>query len=148
MSYWPLLVCLVATWYFVGLIWIIQVVQYPLFALVGQDTFARFHEAHSRRITLVLGLPFLLTFGSALLMFWVRPTGVPFWSVLLNLLLAVSVWVITALIHVPLHSSLGRAYSLRTMQSLIDTNWLRTAVWTAQGLLLLWMIANALHTFT
>lgn len=142
MTYWPLLVCLVATCYFVGLIWTIQTLSYPLFAKVGRDTFADYHAAHSRRIMLILGLPLLLVFTSSLLLLWVRPASVPLWSVLLNGVLGASVWVMTAFIHAPLHSKLGRNYSLATMQALVSTNWLRTIVWTTQALLLLWMVST------
>jgi len=141
-TYWPLLVCLVATCYFVGLIWTIQMLSYPLFAKVGRATFADYHAAHSRRITLILGLPLLLVFTSSLLLLWVRPASVPLWAVLLNGVLGASVWIMTAFIHAPLHSKLGRNYSLATMQALVSTNWLRTIVWTTQALLLLWMVST------
>ncbi len=145
MQYWPLLICLVSTYYFVGLIWTIQLVQYPLFAAVGQESFLAYHAQHSQRIVFALGLPFLLSFISACLLFWLHPISVPLWVILLNLLLACSAWVITGLIHVPLHRSLGAGYSALIIQRLVSTNWLRTIVWTMQGLLLLWMLAIAVH---
>ncbi len=142
MTYWPLLLCLVATFFFVGLIWTIQLLSYPLFQKVGRDAFSGYHDAHSRRITLLLGLPLLIVFISSLLMLWIRPASVPLWSVLLNGILGASVWIMTAFIHAPLHSKLGRDYSLATMQSLVTTNWLRTGVWTLQGVLLVWMVST------
>ena len=145
MAYWPLLICLIATFYFVGLIWTIQMLSYPLFQMVGRESFTVYHAAHSQRIVFILGLPLLLVFFSSLFMLWIRPINVPLWAVLLNGVLGGGVWVMTALIHVPLHSKLGRVYSTHTMQALVSTNWLRTIVWTAQGLLLLWMMSVALH---
>ena len=44
-----------ATWFLVGLIWIIQVVHYPLFARVGEDGFVAYEAAHTRLISLVVG---------------------------------------------------------------------------------------------
>lgn len=145
MLYWPLLVCLVSTCYFVGLIWIIQLVQYPLFAAVGQESFLAYHAQHSQRIVFALGLPFLLSFVGALLLFWFHPLSVPLWSIVLNLLLGCSVWVFTGLISVPLHRSLGDGYSASIIQRLVTTNWLRTIIWTAQALLLLGMLAVSIH---
>ncbi len=145
MTYWPLLICLVATFYFVGLIWTIQMLSYPLFQKVGRESFADYHAAHSQRITLILGVPLLLVFVSSLLMLWIRPTSVPLWAVLLNGVMGASVWIMTALIHVPLHTKLGQIYSTHTMQALVSTNWLRTIVWTAQGALLIWMMGVGLH---
>ncbi len=145
MEYCPLLICLIATFYFVGLIWTIQMLSYPLFRMVGQESFAVYHAAHSRRIVFILGLPLLLVFFSSLLMLWIRPANVPLWAVLLNGVLGGGVWVMTAFIHVPLHSKLGQTYSTDTMRALVSTNWLRTIVWTAQGILLLWMMGVALR---
>ncbi len=145
MQYIPLLICLIATFYFVGLIWTIQVLSYPLFSMVDQKNFPAYHAAHSRRIVFILGLPFLLVFFSSLFMLWIRPANIPLWSVLLNGVLGGGVWVMTALIHVPLHSKLGQLYSTDTIRALVATNWLRTVIWTAQGILLLWMMGVALH---
>ena len=119
--------------------------SYPLFQRVGRESFSDYHAVHSQRITLILGVPLLLVFVSSLLMLWIRPTSVPLWAVLLNGVLGAGVWVMTALIHVPLHTKLGHTYSTDTMQALVSTNWLRTIVWTVQGALLVWMMGVGLH---
>jgi hypothetical protein len=147
MVYWPLLLCLVSTCYFVGLIWTIQLVQYPLFAYVDKENFVLFHAEHSRRIVFALGVPFLLGFLSATTMLWIHPIVLPIWALVLNLLLACAVWIMTALIHVPLHSELGRQYSQTIIQRLVATNWLRTITWTLQALLLVILFVWALHMF-
>jgi hypothetical protein len=40
--------------YMTGVIWVVQVVLYPSFALVGEAGWAAYHAAHSRRITPVV----------------------------------------------------------------------------------------------
>jgi hypothetical protein len=35
---------LAATWFMVGLIWVIQIVHYPLFTSVGSDSFAEYER--------------------------------------------------------------------------------------------------------
>lgn len=43
-----------STWALIGLIWTVQLVQYPSCALVGAPEIGRFHEEHRRRITWVV----------------------------------------------------------------------------------------------
>ena len=65
---------LIATWYMVGLIWMVQVVHYNLFDRVGNDQFAQYESDHGRLITPIVGVPMLLeiTTSAALLLaaFW------------------------------------------------------------------------------
>ena len=64
-----------ATWFLVGLIWIIQVVHYPLFARVGEDGFVAYEAAHTRLISLVVGPAMLVEGVATLWLFFPRPTG-------------------------------------------------------------------------
>lgn len=143
MSYWPLLICLVTTFYFIGLIWIIQIVHYPLFAYVGTTEFTLYHSEHGKRISTILGLPVLLTLLSALWMFWQRPAPVPLWAVIVNFVCACTLWILTAYLFIPLHRQLGKGYAAHTVDQLVQSNWLRTFLWTAQGVFLLWLTAKA-----
>ena len=54
-SHTAFLVQLGSTLPLVGLIWLVQVVSYPLFLRVGRADFATYHEAHARLITYVVG---------------------------------------------------------------------------------------------
>jgi len=144
MLYWPLVICLVTTFYLVGLIWVIQVVHYPLFARVGPNEFEVFHTEHSQRILIALSIPTLLTFISSCTLLWIRPISVPDWSAWFNLALSGSFWVVTALVQVPKHGLLGKGHSAEVIAALVTSNWSRTLIWTSQGLLLLWMLLVAL----
>ena len=46
---WTLVLVLhvAATMFMVGLIWLVQIVHYPLFAHVGADTFLAYHQRHT-----------------------------------------------------------------------------------------------------
>ncbi len=127
-----------------GLCWFVQVVHYPLFAHVGEDRFTRYENEHVRRTTWIvaplmlvelatagmLAAPGLLwESGSALVLSWVGAG-----------LLAL-VWLSTFGMQVPLHARLQRAYSSETVRALVLSNWPRTILWTARGviaLLLVW----------
>ena len=45
-----------ATLFMTGVIWIVQSVHYPLFALVGRDGFSEYAREHRRRITVIVGI--------------------------------------------------------------------------------------------
>ena len=134
----PLLVLVVnfaATWFLVGLIWLVQVVQYPLFAAVGRDAFGAYHAGHARLITLVVAPAMgveLLT-SAALLVY--RPAAVPAWVAWVGAGAAVGLWLSTAFLQVPLHNALSAGFDPAAARSLVAGNWLRTALWTARGLL-------------
>lgn len=119
-----------STWALVGLIWTVQLVQYPSFALVSAPDLGRFHEEHCRRITwvvaplmgveLVTGLILAGTAGSVLI--W------------LGLALIAVNWFCTALVSVPLHNRLN-SDKPRVQRALVATNWIRTGAWSARGVL-------------
>ena len=127
-----LLLHIASTWAMVGLIWTVQRVQYPGFALVGIREFAAYHRHHSQRISKVVG-PFMaieLVTGIALL--GTHPEHVPASLLQVGLALIALNWAWTGLVSVPLHSRMSsRARELQV--KLVTTNWVRTAAWSARG---------------
>jgi len=61
----------------VGLIWLVQVVHYPLFGMVGPGDFKSYHHKHTRLISWVVGPPMLVEGLSAAVLAWYRPAAVP-----------------------------------------------------------------------
>lgn len=131
-----------ATWAMVGLIWMVQLVQYPGFAHVGGNEFVRFHEHHSRRISrpvaFLMGTE-LLT-GLALLLD--RPANLSTTSLWFGLSLIGVNWACTAFVSIPLHSRLsGRDFTAH--EALVRTNWIRTFAWTLRGIWVLIVLRAA-----
>lgn len=126
----------------VGLIWLVQVVAYPLFARVGAADFAAYHAAHSRLITLVVGPLMLAELLAALAWLGASDQTVPRWMAWAGLMLLAAAWLVTALVSVPQHEVLAGGFEARAHQLLVSSNWLRTAAWTARGALLLWLVAR------
>lgn len=124
-----------------GLIWCIQVVHYPLFAAVGRDGFTRYEADHARLITLVVGPLMLVELAAALWLAAVRPAGVPAWMAWTGLALVAAIWISTAAIQVPCHAKLAAGFDAEVHARLVASNWIRTAAWTARGVLALAMIA-------
>ena len=57
-----------STWFMVGLIWLIQLVHYPLFRYVGSKEFRIFHENHKIFITPVVGIVMIVELVTSVIM--------------------------------------------------------------------------------
>lgn len=131
-----------ATLALAGLIWTIQIVHYPLFSAVGEESFLAYEQAHTSRITFVVAPLMFAELAAALALLAFRPALVPPWALLVGVGLVAVVWASTFFVQVPLHNQLSRAYDADSIRLLVVTNWIRTAAWTARGGLVLWMLAR------
>ncbi len=128
-----LLVHLALTWALVGLIWTIQLVQYPSFAYVGAAEFMGFHDHHSTRISWIVAPLMGGELLTGLALFWVGPAGLGAGLLWAGLALIALNWVWTACVAMPLHARL-RGADRSHAPSLVRANWVRTAAWSARGL--------------
>ena len=133
---------LASTWFLVGLIWVIQMVHYPLFALADRATFPTFARMHSTRISWVVMPVMLLELGTAALLAWGADRDFPTWWAWTGLALVGVVWLSTFALQVPQHRVLATGFDARAHRVLVTTNWIRTLAWTARGLLVLWPLAD------
>lgn len=135
---------LAATLFMVGVIWMVQVVHYPLFAKVGLEGFRSYAASHNLLISFIVMPAMLLEAGSALLLVLQRPSFVTFGEALVGLLLVGVAWGGTFFLSVPQHNILAQGFDLSAHQRLVATNWIRTAAWTLRGGLVLWQISKAM----
>ena len=145
MTNFLLILQLASTWFMVGLIWMVQIVHYPMFDRVGVEQFVRYEADHTRLITPVVGVPMLIELGSAiglLLVCWQNPQQRALLGAALMMLLAI--WLTTAFWSVPCHSKLASGYDAVSHRSLVMSNWVRTILWTGRGLVLGWLVLQAL----
>lgn len=120
---------LAATWFMVGLIWVIQLVHYPLWVHVADGQGMVFHQRHARRIgSLVMSVGVLEMMASAL-MVALRPGPLTLVGALILLL----IWMITIFVQIPLHRRFGRAWNPGLIAPLVRGNWPRTILWTMRG---------------
>ncbi len=138
-----LLVHAAATWAMVGLIWFVQVVHYPLFDGVGADGFVSFQQRHMRQTTWVVVPLMFAELGTALALLGWSPAGVGKAGVWAGLVLLLLVWASTFVLQVPRHAELSRGFERDAHRGLVLTNWLRTAVWTLRGVLVVFMLWQA-----
>jgi hypothetical protein len=136
---------LACTWFMVGLIWLVQIVHYPLFTMADRAAFAAFEARHSALITWVVMPPMLLELATAALLVWKRPMGLPAWWAWTGLALVGVIWLSTFALQVPQHTVLAGGFDDRAHRLLVATNWIRTVAWTARGVLLLWPLPALLN---
>ena len=126
-----LLLHLVATAFLCGLIWTVQLVHYPLFDRVDRAQFTAFEAAHQQRISWIVAPAMLfeaLTAGAWLVAAW-RSGDLLGWAIA-NVVLVVAIWAATAFLAVPMHTRLSTGFDAEALRRLVDTNWLRTAIWS------------------
>jgi hypothetical protein len=114
---------LVSTAVLAGVGWVVQVVVYPAFALVGPAEWPAYHRQHLRRIGWVVGPPWLVQGVSVGALLLASP-----WEFAPLAVLAAAGVVLTVAGAVPAHDRLETGRDLRR---LLRANLLRTLVWSA-----------------
>jgi hypothetical protein len=133
-----------ATFFMVGVIWFVQVVHYPLFARVGMPDFSAYSLDHTRLTGLVVGPPMLLEAATAVALVVWTPPGISASLVWTGLLLVAGIWLSTALLQGPRHTTLGKGFDPAVHRYLLTSNWLRTVLWSLRGLVVLCVLYQAM----
>jgi uncharacterized membrane protein len=127
------LVHLASTLYLTGLIWVIQLVHYPLMDRVPASRFDEFHAQHTRRISLVVIPPMLVELATAGWLAWQPPGRAPAGLTWIGLALLAVVWLSTFALQVPQHTRLSRGFEAAAHRRLVRGNWIRTAAWSLRA---------------
>lgn len=128
-----------------GVIWMVQVVHYPLMRFVSAPEFARFETAHRVRISWVVG-PLMLVEGVCVLAFlFAPPAGLPWWLPWAGAAAEAIAIGTTVFISAPLHEKLNAHFDTATLDRLIATNWIRTVSWTVRAALAIAMLVAVLR---
>jgi hypothetical protein len=130
-----------------GIIWFVQIVHYPLFALVPAAAFARYEAAHATRTGWVVGPLMCAELATAMLMLstTVRPPTIGRAAAMAGAGLVVVIWLSTGVVQVPLHNRLSAGLDEGAVSALVATNWIRTLAWTARAALVLSWIARLIR---
>lgn len=118
-----------------GVMWTVQTVVYPQFRNVEPEQFASYAAAHNTGImwTLVLLAPAEVIFAGWL--FLDPPAGLSRGLIFFSGLLLAIAWVSTGLYFGPFHGRFQGPYDRSQIDLLINTNWIRTGLWTARAVL-------------
>ena len=139
-----LLANVAATLFMVGLIWMVQVVHYPLFDDVGEQNYVRYQQRHQANITYIVGPVMLVELATAILLVWFPMDGIGKPLVFAGIALVAVIWLSTAFIQVPCHEKLVRGFDPAAYKWLVNSNWIRTIAWTARGIVVTWMLFRVL----
>lgn len=139
-----ILINALCTWFMTGLIWFVQIVHYPLFAAVGVGRFQQYENMHCHLTSLVVVLPMIVEAISSLWLAiqWKRGDAALLW---LNFALVAAIWICTAAFSIPSHERLCNVgFCEKTHQWLLNTNWVRTILWTLRSVILIYILAKIL----
>ncbi|OAV43799.1 hypothetical protein [Lewinella sp. 4G2] len=110
------------------LIWLVQLVIYPVFLRMQRSDFVSWHPVYTRRVTFVV-MPIML--GQLALYAYLCLSPPTEWNVVANSTLILIAWGLTFFGAVPLHAALdGPDDHLPLSSRLLRINAARTLVWT------------------
>lgn len=138
-----LVIHLAATLFMVGLIWTIHYVHYPLFAYVGESTYASFQAAHVERIGKLLFVPWLtegITLIGVLALAFLGTHKVLRVPAVINGAAMAVVLVISGFWSAPAHAKLADGFDTSIHDQLMTVNLIRTLAWTVCGICAIWMV--------
>ena len=133
---------LVISSFMVGLIWLIQLVSYPLFSFVNSGDFQKYHSGHVKKITPLVASAMILEAGTALILL-VFMSDVAVGLLVINTTLLCLIWVSTAFLQIPYHQRLEFPENqIMYTEKLVNTNWIRTILWTSKLIISIWILVS------
>jgi len=129
-----------ATWAMAGVLIMVQIVVYPAMALVPPTAFRRYERAYQRAMARALATIAPIEAATAIWLI-VVPGEVPIWMSLAGGAMLGGLWLVTAIVFVPIHTALGAGFDAPLQQRLVATNWIRTIGWIIRGLIVAAMFA-------
>ena len=124
-------------WFMTGVIWVIQILIYPSFKLLGEKEFSKFHQLHMKKITWIVLPAMLLELATATCLFLGSRSQLFLW----NFIYIVLIFLLTFLLNVPTHNKL-KFDSETSKNNLVSRNWPRTIIWSWKALFLLFIILS------
>lgn len=129
----------------VGLIWTIHTVHYPLFAHVGESTYAAFQSQHVDRIGKLLFLPWLtegITLLAVLVLaFFGNQRNLRLPAFLNGVGMAIAL-IISGFWSAPAHGDLADGFNAAVHDRLMTANLVRSLAWTLCGVSAIWIVAR------
>lgn len=125
-----------ATAIMTGVIWMVQVIQYPWFHCCPADTFTVYHKKYTTRIGMIVGPTMVIEAisGIWLVMLFDGPSQT---LMELSLLMLLAIWISTAAVQIPCHQRLSKGYDKEIHRKLVKTNWIRTIGWSLRLVLVI-----------
>lgn len=135
-----LILQIASTFFLTGVIWVVQLVQYPFFSHFGAENFTKYHEDYRFWITPVVAPPMLVELATSILLIFYPPANIDSKLIWLGLILTFVVWASTFFLQVPLHEKLAQNFDADAHSALVNTNWIRTAAWSLRSVLMIYIV--------
>ncbi len=116
------------------LIWLVHFIIYPSFLRIESQQFVAWHKKYTHRITYIV-MPLML--AQIILSILDLIGEITIYGVL-SLLVLIALWALTFLVAIPVHKQLDNGKSIEAIHSLLKVNALRTILWTAELILILY----------
>lgn len=124
----------------------VQIVHYNLFDRVGDEAFVNYETDHGRLITPIVGPPMLLEMATAAMLLVSAPAGIPKGYAIAGFVAVILIWLSTFLIQVPCHNRLLSGFNETDYRMLVNSNWIRTILWTARGVLMTYLAGTLMRS--
>jgi hypothetical protein len=131
---------IVSTLFMTGVIWVIQIVQYPFFSYVNAENFAKYHEDYTFWIAPVVAPPMIIELFTAVFIIFYPPVNIDSKLLWLGLILTLIVWASTFFLQIPLHEKLAAGFDANAHSALVNTNWIRTIAWSLRSFLMVYFV--------
>lgn len=128
-----------------GVIWTIQVVQYPVFSAVNAENFQKYHRVHTFWITPVVAPLMILELAASILLIIYPPNQIDYKLLWFGFVLSIVVWLSTFFVQVPMHDKLALGFDSAAHERLVKTNWIRTVAWSLRAALVLFFLWKSLR---
>ena len=132
-----------AGWFLAGLSWTVQLVNYPLMAVVGRSEFPAYEAGHAPRMAVAVGPAWAVQGATTLWLLLAPPAGAATWLIAAAAVTAAVPVLVTLTVSVPAHARLARGFDPVVHRRLERTHALRTLGWTLHGLVALALLATA-----
>jgi hypothetical protein len=131
-----------ATVFMAGVLWTMQILNYPLLSLVGREQLPAYESAHNRRFGLVVVPGIAVALASTIGLLVKRPRTIPLWMPITVGSLLLVVIASTAALQAPQHARLAGAWSEASHRLLVSSNWIRVVAWSPAAAIALAMCSE------
>jgi hypothetical protein len=132
--------------YSTGGSWMLQIVSYPGYHLVGTSEFVGFHVDAGKRLMRVFVGPAVVACLASVALLLLKPSTLPLWPALIVAACGITILVTTVVLEVPKHNALDKnGKSAALIDGLVRDNLPRALAWTLGSAILVWQLVTALR---
>ena len=126
-----------------GLIWTVQLVHYPAYRFIDATLFKTYQRFHQTTITFIVGPIMIIEVFSGLHIVFLEDLST---RSVINFSGLIVIWLSTLFFSIPIHGKLGSGGNKKTIDFLVNSNWIRTIAWTLRSGLWIYILLRYLKT--